>query len=126
MRVVSTVITGLVLLVGLSMGAYKYIHDSAQSMVGQLDQVEVAIEKGTWDRAKVQLEQAHTSWDKTKYWWTILLDHQEIDNIDVSISRLQRYVDTHGLSLSLGELSALKMLVDHIADKEALNLRNIL
>lgn len=126
MRVVSTVVMGLVLLVGLSLGAYKYIHDSAQSMVGQLDQIEVTIQDGTWDRAKVQLKQAHTSWDKTKYWWTILLDHQEIDNIDVSMSRLQRYVDTQGLSLSLGELSALKMLMDHISDKEAFNLRNIL
>ncbi len=126
MRVVTTVITGLVLLVGLSLGVYKYVHDSSQSMVGQLEQVETMIQNAKWDGAKVQLEQTKVSWDQTKYWWTILLDHQELDNIDLSMSRLQRYVDTQGLSLSLGELSALKMLVDHISDKEAFNLRNIL
>ncbi|MDI6813588.1 MAG: DUF4363 family protein [Desulfitobacteriaceae bacterium] len=126
MRVVTTVITGLVLLVGLSLGVYKYVHDSSQTMVGQLEQVETMIQNAKWDGAKVQLEQTKVSWDQTKYWWTILLDHQELDNIDLSMSRLQRYVDTQGLSLSLGELSALKMLVDHISDKEAFNLRNIL
>ncbi len=126
MRVVTTVITGLVLLVGLSLGVYKYVHDSSQSMVGQLEQVETMIQNAKWDGAKVQLEQTKISWDQTKYWWTILLDHQELDNIDIGMSRLQRYVDTQGLSLALGELSALKMLVDHISDKEAFNLRNIL
>lgn len=126
MRAVSTVIVGLVLLVGVSLGAYKYVHDSAQTMVGQLEQVETMIQQGQWDSSGDKLAQMRTYWDKTKYWWTILLEHQEIDNIDVSISRLQRYIDTKGLSLSLGEVSTLKMLVDHIADTQAFTLRNIL
>jgi len=126
MRVISTVLIGLVLLIGISLGSYKYVHDSAATMVGQLDQVETMIQRGQWESSQSKLAQMQTSWDSTKYWWTILLDHQEIDNIDVSISRLQRYIDTQGLSLSLAEVSTLKMLVDHVADTQAFTLRNIL
>ncbi|MHB1652111.1 MAG: DUF4363 family protein [Desulfitobacteriaceae bacterium] len=126
MRVLTAIIVGLVLLVGISLGSYKYINSSAQDIETHLDKVEQMVRSGRWETAGVELETTKNFWDKEKYWWTILLNHQEIDNIDISISRLESYVETRGLVLSLGELSALKMLVDHIADNEAITIRNIL
>lgn len=126
MRVITGVVAGLVLLIGLSFGSYRYINKTSQNMISQFDLVEQSIQDSRWETAKAQLQAAENTWDQTKYWWTILLNHQEIDNIDVSISRLKTYISSQGLALSLGEVSALKMYVDHISDTEAITVRNIL
>jgi hypothetical protein len=41
------------------------------------------------------------------------------------MSRLEQYVETKALSLSAGEVSTLKQLVEHIADKEKPTLHNV-
>lgn len=120
------VIFGLVLLVGISLGSYRYINASAKEIGTHLDRVEQMIQTGKWETAESELGNAEDSWDKTKYWWSILLNHQEIDNIDVSITRLEKYIQSQGLALSLGEISTLKMLVEHVSDTEAFTIRNIL
>lgn len=126
MRTLTTVVVVLVLLLGVSSLSYSYVSGSAHNLTAQLDRVEQMVQNGKWADARRELQTAQNTWDKTKYWWTILLNHQEIDNIDISMSRLQKYIETQGLVLSLGELSALKMLVDHISDNEVVNIRNVL
>lgn len=116
----------IVLLLGTSILSYSYVSHSSHGLTVQLERVEQMVEQGKWAEASNELQTAQNSWEKTKYWWTILLNHQEIDNIDISMSRLQEYITTRGLSLSLGELSALKMLVGHVSDNEVVNVRNVL
>jgi hypothetical protein len=53
------------------------------------------------------------------------VDHQEIDNIDITLSRLQRFVETCDKASSLSEASALAKYVSHIPEKELPNMRNI-
>lgn len=126
MRTILVVIVAFVLLVGLGTGSYSYIHMSAQKLSGHLETVENFIQQGKWDQARKELGQVQVAWEDTKHWWTVLLNHDEIDNIDISMKRLAKYVETRGVTFSLGELSALKLLVDHVADTESLNLENIL
>lgn len=125
MRTLTTVTIIIVLLFGGSFASYRYIQTSAQHLSSQLETVETSITTQKWDAAQNQLQTAQQRWDQTKTWWTVLLDHQEIDNIDISMKRLEKYIATQGSSLSLGELSALQLLVEHISDTEKLNLRNI-
>lgn len=125
-RTVPAIVIIVVLLLGGSFATYRYLHTTSQALVTQLEEVEQSISAQKWEVAQKELNTVLQRWGKTKNWWTILLDHQEIDNIDVSINRLEKYIQTHDLSLSLGEVSVLKLLVDHISDTEQLNLRNIL
>ncbi|CAA7602906.1 Protein of unknown function DUF4363 [Acididesulfobacillus acetoxydans] len=126
MRNLKIVAVVLVLLLGASFFSFSYISRSARTLTAQLGRVERSVQDGKWQEAGNELKTAQTSWEKTKYWWTILLNHQEIDNIDISMSRVQKYIETKGAVLSLGELSTLRMLVDHVSDNEAFNVRNIL
>ena len=56
----------------------------------------------------------------------IILDHQEIDNIEFSLAKIKEYVASRDLPLALGQLSELKLMIEHIPRKEAVNLENIL
>ena len=126
MRTVPTIIIIVVLLLGGSWTTYRYIQTTTLALGTQLETVEQSISTQKWEAAQKELNTALQRWDKNKTWWTILLDHQEIDNIDMSMNRLEKYIETQDISLSLGEVSTLKLQVDHISDTEKLNLQNIL
>ncbi|GAB6172612.1 hypothetical protein JCM15765_20900 [Paradesulfitobacterium aromaticivorans] len=126
MRTVAVILIISFVLGGFAIGSYKFIDRSAQNMVSEISKVELSLKSSDWNTATEQLKLTTDSWEKTKYWWSILLHHQEIDNIDLSLERLSKYIETKGSSLSLAELAVLKKLFDHIADTESLTLRNIL
>jgi len=126
LRTLITIVIIVILLLGGSLTSYQYIQTSTQALGVPLEAVEQSISTQKWEVAQKELNTAQQRWDKNKTWWTVLLDHQEINNIDISMNRLEKYIETHDFSLSLGEVSALKLQVDHISDTEKLNLRNIL
>lgn len=126
MRTVSTIVIIVVLLLGGSLTTSRYLQTTTLTLGAQLEAVEQSISTQKWEVAQKELNTAQQRWDKNKTWWTVLLDHQETDNIDISLNRLEKYIETHDVSLSLGEVAALKIQVDHISDTEKLNLRNIL
>lgn len=126
MRTIPTIVIIVVLLLGGSLTTYQYLQTTTQALSTQLESVEKSISTRQWEAAQTEWGAVQRGWDKNKTWWTILLDHQEIDNIDIGLSRLGKYLTTHDIPLSLGELSALKLQVKHISDTEQLNWQNIL
>jgi hypothetical protein len=126
LRTLPTIFTIVVLVLGGSFTSYQYIQSSTQTLGSRLASVEQSISTELWDTAHKELNSTQQDWEKNKPWWSILLDHQEIDMIDLSLKRLDKYIVTQNVPLSLGEVAALELLIDHIADTEKLNLRNIL
>lgn len=125
MRTLITIVIIVVILLGGSLTSYQYIQTSTQALGVPLETVERSISTQKWEVAQKELNTFQLRWDKDKTWWTVILDHQEIDNIDISIKHLEKYIEAQDVSLSLGEVSSLKLLVDHISDTSKLNLRNI-
>lgn len=126
MRTLITIFSIVVILLGGSFSSYQYIKTSTHALAVPLETIEQSISAQKWAVAQKELNAAQQRWDKDKTWWTVILDHQEIDTIDISIKRLDKYIEAQNVPLSLGEVSVLKLLVDHIADTANFNLRNIL
>ncbi len=126
MRTHLTIVIIVILLLGGSLVSYQYIQRTTQSLGTQISTVEQSISGQQWDIAQRKLKETQQRWDENKIWWTILLDHQEIDKIELSLSRLDKYVETQNLPLSLGEASTLELLINHISETEKFTLENIL
>jgi len=116
----------LVLLLGGSFASNQYIRSTTQSIDSQLASVEQMISTQQWDAAQKELNTTQQHWNKSKTWWTILLDHQEIDKIDLSLKRLDKYIVSRNFPLSFAEVAVLELLINNILNTEKLNLRNIL
>lgn len=124
-----TYITVGVIILLLGAGGFwhsHYINESANSLVQKLDRVEEFIRVEEWGIAKQEMMQMENEWEGTKKWWSILIDHQEIDNIDISLKRVEKFVEGENSILGLSDLSALRLLVDHIKDTVMLSIQNIL
>lgn len=126
MRTVPAIIILVIILLGGSFTTSRYLEASAQSLGTQIEAVEQSISAQQWEVAQNELDTAQQSLEKNKTWWTVILDHQVIDDIDISMNRLGKYIETRSASLSLGEVSSLKLQVDNIFETEKFNLQNIL
>lgn len=126
MRTLLTIVIIVILLLGGSLSSYYYIQTSTQALGVPLEAVEQSISTRKWEVAQNELSATQLNWDKNKTLLTILLDHRDIEAIDSSIMRLVKYIEVHDFSLSLGEISVLKLLVDNVYESAKLNWKNIL
>ncbi|MGI6553360.1 MAG: DUF4363 family protein [Bacillota bacterium] len=125
MRALAIIFLLSVLVVGLSLLTLQYLHISAENLIQEITIAQQQIEAGNWTLAQEQLENFAHSWNKIQQKWTIFLNHQEIDQIDLALARLLSFSKACDYNQSLAELAALKLLLSHIPEKENLNLPNI-
>jgi hypothetical protein len=81
---------------------------------------------GDWGNAKARIASVNSDWKSTSKIWTALIDHIEIDNIDASLSKMEKYISVKDTSMALAEIATLQLFIRHIPEKEAFNLKNIL
>ncbi|MBP1761346.1 MAG: hypothetical protein H6Q64_888 [Firmicutes bacterium] len=126
MRLFVTLMIVLTLLIGLGTWNNSALHDSTNEMTRQIEQVITDINGQRWDQARQETQKLEKSWHENARWWPVFLDHQEIDNIEFSLAKVKKYVDTRNAPLAQGQLSELELMLKHIPDKEAVTLDNIL
>lgn len=125
MRTIITIITIVIILCGGSFASYQYVVTATGAMGALLESVEDSITGQKWERAHEELNTAQEKWKDDSTWWSILLDHQAIDNIDINMKRLEKYIGVQDVSKSLGELTTLRLLFEHISGAEMFTLENI-
>ena len=121
---ISMVILGLI--AGLGIWTNNLLQKSAQHLASHIDSVVTEINDDRWAEALNHTEELEKSWRDQVSLWPIILDHQEIDNIEFSLAKVKEYVANKDKSLSLGQLSELRLMIEHIPAKEAVTLKNIL
>jgi len=126
MRIYVAVIA--VLIVVLAFGVYNVnaLEKDTQQMMTGFENLEADIATGNWHAASKGMEQVQEQWSAHKGRWAMVIDHQEIDNIDMAIARVTKYIEQKDSTMASGEASVLKQLLEHIPKKEKINLKNIL
>lgn len=125
MRTVMTILIIVALLLGGSFISYRFIQTTTVMIGDKLATVEQSVSNRNWELAKNELVTAQHSWEKSNRWWSILIDHNSIDAIDLSMKRLEKYIETENFSHSIGEVSTLKLQFKSIYESEKLSLKNI-
>ncbi|ADG81304.1 hypothetical protein Tfer_2819 [Thermincola ferriacetica] len=114
------------ILVGFSTFTYNYINNTTDDLMAHIQVMEKHLRARNWQQAEQGFSKLKSSWDRTSSNWAVFIDHQELDSINMSMARLKNYMDTREKPELLAELGELKLLLKHIPEKEALNLKNIL
>jgi len=125
-RLLSSIGVILVFLISTGFWINHSLQDATDQLSSQVQQISMDIKRGDWSAARSGSDRMQRSWEQDARWWPIILDHQEIDNIEFSMARTTEYVKNKDLALAQGQLSELKLMVEHIPRKEKVNLENIL
>jgi hypothetical protein len=125
MRIYVAVAIALLLVLVVSFITLDKLDSTADEMVAGFGGLEKAIAEGSWADADRGVEQVGEKWNRHKGWWPMVIDHQEIDNIDMALARIRQYIGMQDGVMAAGELAVLKQMLEHIPEKERVNLKNI-
>lgn len=126
MRVLILTFVLFILLVGFGFYTVVYLSETSSEMVNLLDKIDRAVDKGNWTAAEEYLKALEESWNKNKAYWSILINHDEIDNIELSINHIREYIGVKNTPESRAEIAGLRLFLEHIPENERLSLENIL
>lgn len=102
------------------------LNRDAEVLYGFIIQMEDSIYNEQWEKVTEINKKFNSQWEKNAKIWPMLIDHLEIDTIEIHLSELDAYLKTRDKSRALSKLSILKLLVNHIPEKESFVLQNIL
>lgn len=125
MKPLIIIVLFVILIVGGGMVTLYALNSESQRLDANLSSLEEDIRNQNWDSALKKLEEFHSKWDKISSLWSMLVDHYEIDNIELLLSQLASFVKNKNKNDALSCVSSLKTLIKHIPDKESLSLKNI-
>ena len=122
------VYSSIIIIVIIAFGAFtiNMLKNEAENLHTVLIELEKNIYAEEWEKAKNIGETIEKQWDKYKKIWPMLIDHFEIDNVNINLAELQAYILSNDKAESLSRLSALKVLIKHIPERESFTIQNIL
>ena len=124
-KVVSSLIILTALIIGMSLFTQWLLNRDSLRLVQTIEEIEKSAKIEEWDQAQTNLKKVNDIWSEVKGTWSALIDHQEIDNIDVTLSRLEMLVQAKEVPSSLSEAAALRKYIGHIPAKEKLDFENL-
>ncbi len=117
------ILTSLIIASGLY--GHKLLYNDSVKLGNTIDEILKITNSESWEQAEEKMHRLNSDWDSIKRTWSSLIDHQEIDNIDVTMSRLQMLIEIRDTSSLMSEAAALRKFIDHIPEKENLSIDNV-
>lgn len=125
MRTFIAILIVLALFLGLAWWNTKYLKDTSQQLADQSEKIRKTIIEEKWDDTDAEVIRLRHLWGKHKKTWLLLVDHNDIDDIDKTIYRIDEMVKQREKEQSLADIAELRFYVQDLADKEDLSLANI-
>ncbi|MDF2520511.1 MAG: hypothetical protein K0R84_1139 [Clostridia bacterium] len=125
MRSILLSILFLAVIIAGSLSTLYYLDNQSEALLQQLDMLETQIEAEKWDDARISTKEFKEKWVKADRTWSMLIDHYEIDYINMDLGELEAYVKNKDKANAMAKLESLQLLVEHIPEKERPSLKNI-
>lgn len=125
MRIV--VITACILLSFLVAAFWfgHYIENSCAQLLTALDKLDQAAMAEDWEAIETEFQKVHQEWEKNRGVWIYVLEHYDINAIDLELARLERYIYMQDTTHTVVVVGELKFEVELIREKESLSFANL-
>lgn len=115
----------IILLITTWVLSYVFISQSTEEFNSLLNDMDKKIYNGNWASTQSIYNTLNSKWDDSQKVLLLILDHEEIEKVNLSLKKLKKYIYVKDKSMTLGEAATLKFLLNHIEEKESLSLKNI-
>ncbi len=115
----------LVFIIGLDVYSYYYLKNTAADISRSIEELPETINREDWDKAYSSLARTTKKWSSVKGVWAVLINHDEIDNIDMILARLKSFVKYKDVNESVAEYREFKEVVEHVPESQRFSLVNI-
>ncbi|HZJ58493.1 MAG TPA: DUF4363 family protein [Clostridia bacterium] len=125
MRTFIIILIVLVLFLGLSWWNTSYLTRTSKELASHAEKIRTTVTDENWEHANDEVMQIRRTWGNHKKTWLLLVDHEDIDDIDKTIYRIDELVKQKEKEQALADIAELRFFVQDLADKEVLSLANI-
>ena len=120
-------LVGFFLIIIFAVFIQSYLEKSSKDLVDEIDDLIEIVDEDKINESIEVREKVQEKWDNTKNKWAALIDHEEIDNIEESMHRVEMLIgDPEEKVELLSELNRLRFYLKHIPEREAFSLENVL
>lgn len=105
-----------------------YLSNTGKTLIDDLNELKIEIEKAKnseENNAKELADNIYAQWEDLEKGWSIIVVHNELDLIQLSLTGMKSYISEGKYSESIEELEKSIFLLEHIQDKEKLDLKNV-
>lgn len=103
----------------------RYLDRTAAELSAGLQDVGKALAREDWRRSEQAFSSFEQRWRVARRNWGLVIDHMEIDNVDMRLARLKVFIHAREVDEALAEYSEAMMLLEHIPERERLTWRNL-
>ena len=103
-KIIAVIILGFILAINSSCTVLTKTMDNSTGLSRHLSQLETAVRKEDWAKAKISLADSKEAWSKIKPVIQIDIDHDYVKNIEDDFVRLEAYLDSQDKSNSLAAI----------------------
>ena len=123
MIVLMAALTAMIIISGLY--SQRLLRNDSEKLEKNIETMQNSIRSNEWENASDALQRISRDWKKIKKTLSAFSDHEEIDNMDMTLSKLEALLEMKDASSALSEAAAFKRLVIHIPEREKLAMDNL-
>jgi len=122
-----TAIIGYIIVITFAIFTQNYLEHSSEELVSEIEHLMSLVDIDKINESIESRDKLQKTWDQTKNKWAALIDHEEIDNIEETMHRVEMLIgDSEEKVELLSELNKLGFYLEHIPEREAFSIENIL
>lgn len=126
-EIIIIIICIILVIIGANI-SLSYLSKTGNDLIANLDELKVEIEKaqnGQENKSQELANNIYNKWQSLEGKWSIIIVHNELDLIQLSLIGMKTYIDENKYSESIEELEKSSFLLEHIPDKEKLDFKNV-
>ena len=123
------IIAVIILVIAASIISQNYLNQSSDMLLGKLETLKTEIQNakqtGALENAIELSENVLNNWEEINKNWSMLVVHEELDLIELSLIGVKASVESGSAEDALQEIDKSLFLVGHIKEKESFKIKNI-
>ena len=123
--IICLIITSIII---SSICVYNYLNKTSESIVNGLEVLKKEINKkeDTSEKEIIQsAERIKQNWNEIKEGWSNIVLHEELDSIETTLIKIKAKIEIGQKEESIEDIQTAIFLLEHIKEKEKINLKNI-
>lgn len=128
MKEITIIIICIIIVIVGANFSLDYLSNTGKALIDELNELKIEIEKAKnseENNAKELADNIYAKWEDLEKGWSIIVVHNELDLIQLSLTGMKSYISEGKYSESIEELEKSTFLLEHIQDKEKLDLKNV-
>lgn len=115
----------LIILFGLNVYCYNYVKTSTEELSTSIDRLINLTDNKDYKNAAVNFNMLKRRTEDSKKIWFLIINHQEIDNVDVTLKQCEAQLKKEADKELTASLNSLKYYINNIYEREKVNITNI-